>query len=397
MISHRPFWLDTVSEADFTPPGCRLRGELPEQARVVIIGGGIVGLACAYYLGLADLEGVLLIERGDLLSEASGANGGGLWPGEQAPGAGTFHTLGRISQQLIAELAGSEALEYRRNGVLVLARSSAEAETLRADTERRRKEGLGVEWLTAEETCRLEPELAPDQVHGAARYVEDGHINPARLGAAFARWAQQREVRIRTGVTVHGIEEVDHVTRVFTDRGTLSCAHLVVTPGAWARDWEQFLRLSIPVEPARGQLVATAPQPPRVRHAIMSRFGLLQTAAGNIISGGTVEFAGFQGEPSERTREEIWEDTQVLVPALRGVPQTHSWTRFRPHTPDGLPLVGFCGKHDRHVIAAGHFRNGLLLSAVTGKMVADLITRGHTHYPVGPLDPHRFAPTPGND
>ncbi len=391
MISHRPYWLDTVSETDFVPPGGRIRGELREQARVVIVGGGIVGLACAYYLGLADLEGVLLLERGDLLSEASGANGGGLWPGQQAPGSGTFYELGRISQQLIAGLAEAEALEYRRNGVMVLARSSAEAEHLRADTERRRSEGLGIEWLSPEETCRLEPELAPEQVYGAARYEADGHINPARLGAAFARWAQEHDVRIRAGVTVHGIEEVDHVTRVFTDQGTVTCSHLVVTPGAWAHDWEQFLRLSIPIEPAKGQLVATAPQPPRVRHAIMSRFGLLQTAGGNIISGGTVEFTGFEGEPSDTTCNEIWEDTQALVPTLRGVPLTHSWVRFRPHTPDGLPLVGFCGPHDRHVIAAGHFRNGLLLSAVTGKIVADLLTRGHTLYPIGPLDPHRFG------
>src|SRR5919204_104490 len=103
VISRRPFWLDTVSEADFRVPGQVLAGELPAAARVAILGGGIVGLACAHYLA-------------------------------EAPGPGTFHELGRASQELIAAFASQADadLEYRCNGVLQVALSEAEAEALRA-------------------------------------------------------------------------------------------------------------------------------------------------------------------------------------------------------------------------------------------------------------------------
>lgn len=391
VVSQRPFWLDSISEADFTLPGGSLQGVLPDRARVVIIGGGVIGLACAYYLAQADFEGVLLLEKGDLLHQASGANGGGIWPGEEAPGGGVFHDLGRASQKLIEGLASEVDLQYRRNGVLSLARNRSEAEVLRADTERRAREGLEVEWIEPAEIARLEPNLNPAEYSGAARYARDGHLHPGRLGAHLAREAQRGEVTVRTGVTVHGIEEGDHTTRVFTDQGSVICSHLIVTTGAWASDWEAFLGIRIPVEPAKGQLVATPVQPPLLSHAIMSRYGMFQTVEGHILAGGTIEYVGFDPEPSGKIVEAIWDDVQTLVPALRGVPLTHSWARFRPHTPDGLPLVGRCGRDDRHLIATGHFRNGLLLSAVTGKIVADLLTRGDTRYPIAALAPGRFA------
>src|SRR5262249_28533891 len=115
MISTRPYWLDTVSEADFRLPGTSWPAELPSHARIAIIGGGIVGRACAWALAEAGVDGVVLLERGELLHQASGANGGGLWPSQQAPGPGVFYDLGRASQELIAAFAaGADAeLELR--------------------------------------------------------------------------------------------------------------------------------------------------------------------------------------------------------------------------------------------------------------------------------------------
>jgi glycine oxidase len=393
MISDRPFWLDTVSEADFHLPGQASVPELPTHARTAIIGGGIVGLACAHYLAAAGAEGVLLLERGKLLHEASAANGGGLWPAEQAPGVGPFYDLARASLDLLLRFAGEAdgELELREHGVLALACSEDEAEALRARTDARREAGLAVEWLPPAEARALEPEVDPQQVHGAAWYPEDRHVNPARLGAAFARSALRGGVRIFPGVAVRGFEKLDHVTRLFTGEGMLDVAHVVVTTGAWAKEFSQFLGLTVPVEPAKGQLVATAPLPPLLRHAVIGTHGVLQTAGGNILSGGTVEHVGFDTEPRAEVRERIWERAQALVPALRGVPLTHSWARFRPHTPDGLPLIGFCDPEQRHLMAAGHFKNGLLLSAVSGRIVADLLTRGDTLFPLAGVDPRRFS------
>src|SRR6185295_3306201 len=128
-----------------------------------------------------------------------------------------------------------------------------------------------------------------------------------------------------------------------------------------------------------------------LQHSLFSTYGLIGTACGRVIAGGTVEFAGFDAEPRAETRERIWAAAQALVPALRGRRVTHAWARFRPHTPDELPLIGRCGADGRHVVAAGHFKNGLLLSAVTGRIVAELLTRGESAYSLAGLEPERFT------
>jgi glycine oxidase len=392
MVSPRPFWLDTVSEADFRLPRVAASDPRP-RAAVAVIGGGIVGLACAHYLAAAGVEDVLVLERGRLLHEASAANGGGLWPGEQAPGPGVFHELGKTSHDLIRDFSreADADLEYRRNGVLELARSEEQAPVLRERVRERQAGGLRVEWLEPGEVLAEEPALNPACVFGAGLYPGDGHINPARLGAAFARSAQRLGARIVTDVAVQRIEVLDDRTRLHTSRGAVEAERVVVTAGPWTDELCRCFGLEMPIQPAKGQLVATAPLPPLLRRPVMGGFGVLQTLAGNVLSGGSVEFSGFDAEPREALREEIWEAAGELVPALRGVPLTHSWARFRPHTPDELPLVGFCDAGRRHVVAAGHYKNGLLLSAVTGRIVTDLLTRGGTSLPVAGLEPDRFT------
>src|SRR5688572_8888918 len=121
-VSHRPYWLDTVSEADFFPPDLPRPRELPHHAQVVIIGGGIIGLACARELVLMGAKDIVVLERGELLCEASGGNGGGLWPNEMAYGAGPFHELGTRSLEMhrrYASECGTD-LQHRRCGVLGL-------------------------------------------------------------------------------------------------------------------------------------------------------------------------------------------------------------------------------------------------------------------------------------
>ena len=395
MLSDRPIGLDTVTEDDFRIAGRPCETSLPSGARVVILGGGLIGLGCAHYLGAAGLGRgeTILLERGELLGEASSGNGGGVWASQMAPGAGAFHDLARASQSLLADFAAGADLdvEYRRQGVLVPARNPEDAEPLREDVRERRDAGLAVDWLDAEEVRRLEPNLDPGRLWGAMRYPDDSHVNPARLGAALARSAQRGGVRIHPGTAVREIVRAGTRALLVTDRGSLEADHVIVAAGPWAAEWADFLEIQVPVVPAKGELLAFAPLPPLLRHAVMSTYGLLQTACGNIISGGTVEFAGWDREPSASSRDRILADARELLPALREASPTHFWARFRPHTPDGLPLVGFCGPDRRHLIAAGHYRNGVLLAAITGRIVADLLTQGSTNFDLTALDPCRFS------
>src|SRR5438105_2218456 len=104
-VSHRPYWLDTVSEADFFPPEYPRSHELPRHAQVAIIGGGLIGLSCARELVSMGAKDVVILERAELLGEASGGNGGGLWPNEMAYGAGPFHALGTRSLEMLRRYA----------------------------------------------------------------------------------------------------------------------------------------------------------------------------------------------------------------------------------------------------------------------------------------------------
>jgi glycine oxidase len=396
-VSHCPFWLDTVSEADFFPPDLPRPRELPRRAYVAIIGGGIIGLSCARELTGMGAKDVVVLERGELLCEASGGNGGGLWPNEMACGAGPFHDLGTRSLEMLRRYSAERGpdLDHRRCGVLGLVRTEADLLERYAEYEQRRAAGLTVEWMDRDAVLAEEPALAPDEVYGALWYPEDDHINPAKLGAAYAVDAQRGGAAILTGMAVRGWEDHDHLLRLFTDEGAIDAAHVVVTAGSWASDFQDFLCVKVPVTPVRGQLLAASGAPPDLlRHAVFRPHGVIQNPGGVITTGGTVEHVGFNVAPEREVRERIWDDAVRLIPALKAATVTHHWARFRPHTPDELPVIGPC-RDDRRLVAGGHYRNGLLLAPITGRIIAEMILHGEcTSIPaelVAAVDPHRFG------
>lgn len=396
-ISHRPYWLDTVSEADYFPAELSRPRELPRRAQVAILGGGLIGLSCARELTRMGAKDIVVLERGELLGEASGGNGGGLWPNEMAYGAGPFHTLGTRSLSMLRRYAAEceTDLQHRRCGVLGLVRTEADLPARYAEYEQRRDAGLTVEWLDREAVLAEEPALAPAEVHGALWYPEDDHINPAKLGAAYAVDAQRGGARVLTGLPVRGWEDQDHLLRLFTDDGSIDAAHVVVTAGSWASDFQDFLCVKVPVTPVRGQLLAASGAPTDLlRHAMFRPFGVIQNVGGTITTGGTVEHVGFDATPDRQVAAGIWDNALRLVPAMKAATVTHHWARFRPHTPDELPVIGPC-RDDRRLVAGGHYRNGLLLAPITGRIIAEMILHGEcTSVPpelIAAVDPRRFV------
>jgi glycine oxidase len=397
-VSHRPYWLDTVRESDFFPPDAPRPRELPQRAHVAIVGGGLIGLSCARELTRLGAKDVVVLERAELLGEASGGNGGGLWPNVMAHGAGPFNRLASLSLAMLRRYAAESELklEYRRLGVLGLARTEEDAKLRYDECAEHRNAGLTIEWMDRAALLAEEPALAPDEVFGAAWYPEDDHINPAKLVAAYAVEAQRAGAAILTVTAVRGWEDDEHLLRLFTDAGSIDAAHVVVTTGSWASDFQDSLCVRVPVTPVRGQLLAASGAPPDLlRHAVFRPFGVIQNVGGVITTGGTVEHVGFDAVPERSALEEIWDNAVRLLPALQAATVTHHWARFRPHTPDELPLIGPC-RDDRRLVAGGHYRNGLLLAPVTGRMIAEMILHGEcTSVPaelVAAVDPHRFSP-----
>jgi glycine oxidase len=184
-------------------------------------------------------------------------------------------------------------------------------------------------------------------------------------------------------------------TSLTTDRGSIEARTVLVTAGAWTPEFENHLQIHCPIVPVRGQMVASTPVPKLLNGPVMRPHTYLQSTDGRFIGGGTMESAGFNRDPNPELERQIWAEACRLLPALRDARITHSWARHRPGTRDQLPLVGFCGPGGRHLVAAGHYKNGVLLACVTGKVISELVTRGHTRFEVDGWSPHRFLPGNG--
>lgn len=377
-------WFETISGVE----RCALETSdpLPRTAEVAIVGAGMIGLATAYYLSAAGVSGICVIDKTTALAEASGANAGGLWFAQQSPELGPLAPLAKTSSALYDELAARFLFDYRRTGLIELIYDSDD----QRDAERRISfvslAGFRAQLASARDLRALEPALAEGPA-GAIFYAEEGQVHPAKMGAVLAADLRRRGVRLCLRNEVRRLRP-----RVETNAGALDARVVVIACGAWTPLVTQTLGYAPPIKPMRGQLLATPPQPPLLRHTIVARnFYYWQLTEGHVAGGGTVEDAGFERGTDPRDLAAIRDEMNALFPAVATQPTAIAWSGFRPYCEDLRPVIGRVPGEDNVYVAAGHFKKGIMLAPVTGKILADLITAGRTNLPIEPLDPARFA------
>ncbi len=364
-------WFETISSEDRALLGAL--DDAPVTTDVLILGAGLVGLATAWYLTEAGLRNICLLDPGGPMAGASSANAGGLWFSQQSPELGPLTPLARASSRLYDELTTALGADFdlRRCGVLELL--SRPADSIAAV----RQAGFRAELLAPDEVRRLEPSLAP-ALHGAVLYPDDGQVNPLKLGVAFIRCLRARGVRFLVPNNANPKEPSSGVT--------------VVTSGAWTPQVTAALGFAPPIKPMRGQLLATPPLPPTLHHTVIGhRFYYWQLREGHFAGGGTVEDVGFTTGTDPADLAAIREEMNTLFPGIAEISTARAWSGFRPYCADLRPVIGRVPGRDRTFVAAGHFKKGVMLAPVTGKILADLITRGDTDLPIAPCDPARFA------
>jgi glycine oxidase len=347
------------------------------RADVIVVGGGVVGCACAYFLAREGLS-VSLLERDGLAAHASGAAAGMLAPICESSGAGPFFEFALQSLEmfpaLMAELCDRSRVDpqYVSSGVLRVAGTREEARHLERQATRLRAYGL--EWLPAAAAREREPQVMPD-LHGALWSPKEGHVYSPLLTAAYARAAAQVGARIQCGVPVLGLRrEGDRVAGVVTAGGELGAGHVVLCAGVWTRFCAEWLGVRLPLEPVRGQILALDAPQPALRSIVWDEHVyLVPKLNGSVVAGATEERAGFDCRTTARGVESLLAAAARLVPALGDASFRHSWAGLRPETPDQLPAIGPIPGVEGVTIAAGHFRNGVLLSPGTGRLVADWI------------------------
>ena len=338
---------------------------------VVIVGGGVIGCAIAYYLAEAGAQ-VTLLERGELAGEASGAAAGMLVPSVEEVSSAPFRDLCRTSLELYPALADALQEEtgidfqYRSPGLLVVAQTEGRAEALRALCRQGSAPERGLEWVAGGTLRRLEPAVS-DRVLGAAYSPEGSHLNPGRLTQALARAAAIRGAVLRQGTAVGFQTEGSRPSAVLTTNGEVITAEcIVLAAGPWTGQLAARLGIDIQTRPLRGQMLAY--RSTAVRHIVWGEEGyLVPKSGGFLFAGATVEDVGFRSRTTRHGQIWLRRMAAALVPAVRHAEVASAWAGLRPGSPDGQPIIGALPGSENVFVAAGHFRNGVLLAPITGE------------------------------
>ncbi len=366
-------------------------------ARVVVIGGGIVGSLIALRLADAGCD-VQVLERTAPGAEASSHAAGILAAQSEATGPGALFDLAMESRALHASLAdelrGRTGVDvgFERHGVLDVARG-AEADALVAKHAWQTARGLSVEVLDAKGLRAKEPGLAAGFERGVW-FPEDACVDPARLVKAIVTAAARAGVTFRSGVTARRVLlEHGRAVGVDTDDGAVEGDAVVLAAGAWSGLVEQGLGNPASVRPARGQIVEFETSVPPLRGVVFANGGyVVPRADGRVVAGSTLEFVGYRRGVTADGLAKVLAVATRTVPSLGEATVARTWSNFRPFTDDKVALVGTRGIEGL-VVATGHHRSGILLGPVTAEIVRDLVVRGNTRHAIAALSPLRTIPS----
>ena len=369
---------------------------IPPNSEVVIIGGGVIGLAIARALTRRGVRDVIVIEREDFGREASWAAGGILAPQVEADAADDFFRLARASRDLYPEFAAelrSESgidIELDTTGTLYVAFTEEQEGELRRRYHWQQSEGLDVHWLNGEEARTLEPCLS-ENVRCALRFPNDCQVENRLLVEALLLSNRRSGVLLIDHCVANLVPVAGgRVSGVETSQGFIGSNCVVLAAGAWVSMLDPAGILQ--VEPILGQMLCFRSQPQIARHVIYTARGyLIPRRDGRLLAGSTSEKVGFDKRVTEAGVERIKNMAREITPQIATLSLIDTWAGFRPRAQDDLPVLGVSDEFEGLWYATGHYRNGILLAPITGQLVAEAIVSGRVSDLIAPFSPKRFS------
>ncbi|MEU5978583.1 glycine oxidase ThiO [Streptomyces sp. NPDC047315] len=379
----------------------------PPAADVLVVGGGIIGLVTAWRTAQRGLS-VTVVDPtpgGGAAQVAAGmlAAVTELHYGEEALLALNLESARRYPD-FAAELdqASGSDIGYRACGTLAVALDADDRAHLRELHALQQRSGLESEWLTGRECRRLEPMLAPG-VRGGLRVDGDHQVDPRRLASALVTACERAHVTFRRDRAARLLVAHDRALGVALADGTRLTADQTVLAAGSLSGRLDGLPPSVrpPVRPVKGQVIrlqVPAPYAPflsRTVRAVVrgSHVYLVPRESGELVIGATSEELGWDTTVTAGGVYELLRDAHELVPGITELPLTETRAGLRPGSPDNAPLLGPT-ELPGLLLATGHYRNGVLLTPLTGDVLAAALTDGALPEEAHPFTPARFTPVP---
>jgi glycine oxidase len=347
---------------------------------VIIIGGGVIGGSIAYHLSKQGHK-VLLLERDRIVSGASNAAAGMLGAqSEMHEGDALFELAVRSRSRFpklaeeLKELSGID-IGLVQKGMLKAAFTAEQAVEYQRNIAYQHSVGEQAAWLTASQAQRMEPALS-EHICGAMYYPNEGQVIAPELSTAYIKAAAALGAEIREFTEVKSILiERGRVQGVTTNaEETIHCDHIVSAAGVWGNEMLEKIGLDLNIYPVKGECLSVVTPTPLIQATIHSQgCYLVPKRGGRIIVGATMIPHSYDRTVSMEGLFKLMGEARALIPSLPSLQWQSCWAGLRPQTPDGLPYIGESGHVKGLFIAMGHYRNGILLSPITGEIVTDLI------------------------
>ena len=365
---------------------------------VVIVGGGIIGLATAWEL-LRYGKQVTIVEKGRVGRGASYAAAGMLAAdaevGFEELELYQLHVESMRRWPHFARALQEETgvdVDYRSEGTLLVADDRDSAEALRRRYRFQKEHGMDATWMSAAEMLDVEPFLSPRLVAGVFTRADHG-VDNRKVLEALRKGILDRRGRLRELTAVRAVKPSrTHPAVVLASGEHVEAESIVLAMGAWAREIEGLPEDDRPpVRPVKGQMIELkAVSPFELKHVVRGpRAYVAPKSDGRVFVGATSEELGFDLNVTAGGLFTILEGAWEIVPGIYDLPVIDAYAGLRPASRDHAPLLGL-SRAPGVVIATGHFRHGIMMTPVTAQEVARLVVSGETSHWLAPFSPQRF-------
>jgi D-amino-acid dehydrogenase len=413
------------------------------QCDVLIIGGGPVGLSCAYYL-LKSGRKVTLLDAGEIGKGSGSGNAGHIVPSHiiplAAPGVVTsalkwmldpahspfgmkvsldpnylwwlirfalacsesnvrrgippLYALGQLSAKNFSQIVAEEKIEchYQQKGFLNLYKDEREFHAGRHEAGFMNKHGIPVSVYDKAKVHEVEP-AALDDVIGGIHFTGDSHLNPALFLKSLSERVRAMGAEMLEDTSVTGFESANgKISKVKTSAGDFEAEEIILAAGAWTPSVARGLKLTIPIQPARGySLTMTAnKRMPRQALILGERRIAVSPLGGLLRFTGRLEMGNYSMTPNPLWIRRLENSVREYIALDEKLDVKETWAGLRPVTPDGMPIIGRAPNFSNLILATGHAMLGLSLGPGTGQVVAELVTGQKSAFDLSPLRAERF-------